>query len=127
MDFSINPMFYLLLLPPRIFALEFIKNKLIVENEHFINFKKSLEIKFPWVVGPFIIKSKFVLTIVERLLKEMKFQTVAVVNYDPHHVISVRREVNKNKPFEHQEVEGLAESANWSDHPWVTQYEEDMQ
>ena len=38
-------------LTPMVFALELIKNNLIVENEHFINFKKTFEIKFPWVVG----------------------------------------------------------------------------
>ena len=63
----------------------------------------------------------------ESLLKEMRFQTVAVLNYDPHHVISIRRQVNKNKLFEHQEVEGLDESSNWIDYPQVTQSEEDMQ
>ena len=45
-------------LTPRIFALELIRHNLIVENEHFINFRKASEIKFPWVVGPFIIKIK---------------------------------------------------------------------
>ena len=50
---------------PRIFALEIIRQNLIVENEHFINLKKSLEIKFPWVVGPFIIKRKASLLVVE--------------------------------------------------------------
>ena len=79
------------------------------------------------MVGPFIIKSKYDLPVVESVLKETRLQTARDINYDPHHVISVRREVNKNKPFEHQEIEGLAESANWSDHPWVTQNEEDMQ
>ena len=53
-------------LTPMIFALDLIRQNLIVENEHFINFKKSSEIKFPWVVGPFIIKSKDVFPMVER-------------------------------------------------------------
>ena len=38
------------------------------------------------------------------------------MNYDLLHVISIRRQVNKNKPFEHQEVEGLAEKTNWSEY-----------
>ena len=52
-------------LTPNIFALELIKQKLIVENEHFINFKKALEIDFPWVVGPSIIKRKDTLPVVD--------------------------------------------------------------
>ena len=34
-------------LTPRMFALENIIKNLIVENEHFINFRKASEIKFP--------------------------------------------------------------------------------
>ena len=56
-------------LTPRIFSLETIRKKLIIENEHFINFKKSLEIKFPWVVGTFIIKSKVAFPVVDILIK----------------------------------------------------------
>ena len=51
-------------LTPMIFALELIRQKLIIENEHFINFRKASEIKFPWVVGPFIIKRKVALPVV---------------------------------------------------------------
>ena len=72
-----------------------------MENEHFISFRKALEIKFLWVVGPFIIKSKVVFPVLESLLKEMGFHTYTVINYDPHHIISIRKQVNKNKPFEH--------------------------
>ena len=60
-------------LTPGIFSLKFIRKNLIVENEHFINFKKSSEIKFPWVISPFIIKSRVYFPMVEYLLKEMEF------------------------------------------------------
>ena len=43
---------------------------------------------------------------------DMGFQTTIAINYDPHHIISIRKQVNKNKTFEHQEVEGLVESKN---------------
>ena len=111
----------------RIFSLEFIRKNIIVENENFINFKKSYEIKFPWVVGPFIIKSKVSFPIMDNLLKEMRFQRFPTINYDPHHVISIRRQVNKNKPFEHYEVEGMSESANWTYYTQVVKNEEDTQ
>ena len=35
--------------------------------------------------------------------------------------------MNKNKPFEHHEVTGMAESANWMDYPYETWNDEDMQ
>ena len=87
-----------------------------MENKHFISFRKASEIKFLRVVGPFIIKSKVALLVVESLLKGMDFKTYFVVDYDPLHVISIRKQVNKNKTFEHQEVEGLAEKTNWSNY-----------
>ena len=64
---------------------------------------------------------------VEILLKEMKFQNDASINYDPHHIISIKRQVNKNNPFEQHEIAGLVESANWIDYPHETQRDDDMQ
>ena len=75
---------------PKIFALDFIRKNLIVDNEHFINFKKSPKIKFPWVVGPFTIKTKDSLPVVEKLPKEMKFQNFRVVILPYHHSLDFR-------------------------------------
>ena len=94
------------------FSLELVRQKLIVENGHFINFKKYSEIKFPWAIGPFIIKNRSALPRIEILLREMGFQTKVSINYGPHRIIYIRRKVNKNKPFEHFEVEGLSKTAN---------------
>ena len=54
-------------LTPRIFSLEFIRNKLIVENENLLSFRNASE-KFPLKVDPFIIKTKSSLRVVEGLL-----------------------------------------------------------
>ena len=77
-------------------------------------------------LSPFIIKSMESLPVVENLLKEMVFQTDVVLNYDLHHIISIRRQVNKNKPFEHHEISGMVESANWLDYPHETHGDEDI-
>ena len=42
----------------------------------------------------------------------MDFQKEPKVNYDPHHIISQRKQLNKNKPFDHQTIEGLDKIAN---------------
>ena len=42
----------------------------------------------------------------------MEFQKEQRVNYDPHHIISLRKQENKNNPFDHQVIEGLSETAN---------------
>ena len=49
---------------------------------------------------------------IEKLLGSMEFQKEPRVNYDPHHIISLRKQENKNKPFDHQFIEGLNETAN---------------
>ena len=77
---------------------------MIVEIEHFMSFRNASEIKFLYVIGPFSIKRKDAFPMVEIFLKQMNFETTNVVNYDPYHIISIRGQVNKNKPFEHQEV-----------------------
>ena len=75
----------------RVFALKLIKQKLILEDEHFLSCKKTSEIKFPWTVGPFVIKNKSTLPVIENMRREMGFLVEVVVTYDPHHVISNRR------------------------------------
>ena len=52
--------------------------------------------------------------IVKKLLENIDFQKEQKVNYDPYHIISQRKQANKNKPFDHQVVEGLREIANLS-------------
>ena len=53
---------------------------------------------------------------VEGLLHEINFKKAILVNYDPHHIISQRRQLNKNRAFEHQMVEGLAKKDNWMEY-----------
>ena len=53
-------------LTPRIFAVEFMRQRLYAEEEHFGAFKKSSNIKFPLKVGSFIFKNKGFLVIVEK-------------------------------------------------------------
>ena len=61
-------------------------------------------------------KNKDALPVIEILLQEMNFRKYFAVNYDPHHVISQRRQLNKNKAFEHRVVEGLSGRDNWMEY-----------
>ena len=53
-----QPYLFLAFLTPRIFSMDLITQKLIVETGHFLNLNKSIEIRYPWVVIHFIIKNK---------------------------------------------------------------------
>ena len=79
-----------------VYSLEMIRKRVVVENEHFLNFRKSLDIKFPWAIGPFVIKNKVSLPLIEILLIEMEFPNEASINYDPHHIISNRIQAKQN-------------------------------
>lgn len=90
-----------------IFSLEFMRQRLHFETDHFLNFKKDCNIKFHYNIGPFVIKSRSFVPIIEELLKAMVFQVADKIRYDPKYVISQRRQKNKNTPYDHLEVEGL--------------------
>jgi hypothetical protein len=44
-------------LTPRVFALEFIRQRIISEMEHFLKMHKAYNLKFPFIVGPFVVKN----------------------------------------------------------------------
>ena len=79
------------------------------------------------MVVPFVIKSKGNLLVIESMHREIGFSVEAAINYDHFHVISNRRQANKNKPFEHSEVAGLSEAENWMDYPKDINNGENMQ
>ena len=51
------------------------------------------------------------------MLRSMGFYSGASINCDPYQVIYKRRQENKNNIFEHNEVAGLREEANWEYYP----------
>ena len=83
----------------RIFSLELIRQRITVEEENILSFRKSSGINFPWEIVPYTVKSRTSLPVVDRLLKSMGFSLGEAINYDPHQIISKRRQDNKNNPF----------------------------
>ena len=77
-----------------------------------MNFKKSLNLIFPWEVGPYTVRSRAALLLVTNLLRGMEFSLGQAINDHPHQMISKRRKAHKCRPFEHTEIPGLREAAN---------------
>ena len=48
----------------------------------------------------------------EKLLEVVDFQKEQRINYDQHHIISQRKQLNKNKSLDHQTVEDSDKIAN---------------
>jgi hypothetical protein len=99
-------------LTPRIFALEFIRQRIISETEHFLKAHKASNLKFPFVVGPFVVKRKTCLPQIQSKLNEFGFTQLQGRIYDPHQVISKRRLATRQGPYEHEHVEELDKLAN---------------
>lgn len=94
--FSGSPYVLPTFLTSRIFEFEFTRQRLHFETEHFIDYKKASNIKFHYNIGPFVIKTRLALPIIEKLLKAMNFREVDKTIYDPKQVISQGRPKNKN-------------------------------
>jgi hypothetical protein len=99
-------------LTPRIFSLEFIRQRIISETEHFLKAHKASNMKFSFVVGPFVVKRNSCLPQIQSKLNEFGFTKLQGRRYDPHHVISKRRLASRQGPYEHDHVEELDKLAN---------------
>lgn len=97
--------------PMRLFALEFIRQSLKVDQVHFVPMKKCYFFKLRKAMGPFIVNTRQVAQEVERLLNDMCLLQVVEWAYDAHQIISKRRLENGYSTFVHEsrlETEKLA-------------------
>jgi len=88
-------------LPIRIFALEYIRQRLNVDEVHFVATKKKSQFKLKAQVGHFICNTRETREEVDRLLKEMKFGLSFTWSYNPMGVISKLRVENKFTAYHH--------------------------
>ena len=110
--FTDAPYKLLAFLTSRFFSLEFIRQRLYVEREHFLKHKKACGIKFNYIVEPFVVKSCSTLHVVEKILNDLNFEKDQRMNYDPRQIILKRKQSNRCGIFEHEEIEGLRYLAN---------------
>jgi hypothetical protein len=107
-----SPYLLPIFLTPRVFSLEFIRQRIISETEHFLKLHKASNLKFPFIIGPFIVKTRSCLSQIQAKLKEFGFAQLQGRRYDPHQIISKRRLMNKHAPYEHEHVEGFDKLEN---------------
>ena len=90
-DFSATPFMLLVYLTSSVFALELIRQRISIDEDHFTAHRKDSWIRYPINLWPFVVKKPTTLPMVEKVLKAMKFQVTHAHNYDPKGVISQRR------------------------------------
>ena len=96
----------------RVFALEFARQRVHTEKEHFLNNKKGCNINFHYTIGPFVIKSSQTIQILTEILESMKLQRAEKMNYDPKGVMDPRKKACMIQAFKHQEIAGMAKREN---------------
>jgi hypothetical protein len=56
--FHESPYLLPIFLTPRVFALEFIRQRIISKTENFLKLHKASNLNFPFIIGPFIFKTR---------------------------------------------------------------------
>jgi len=97
---------------PMVFSLEFIKERIISETEIFLKAHKASNLKFPFVVGPFVLKSKSNSPQIKSNLSEFGFTQLQGRRYGPHQIISKRILASRQGHYEHEHVKGFDELKN---------------
>ena len=92
--------------------MEFLRQRLIAENDNFIKHKNASSLKFVFTFEPFVVKIIFAANITDQILRSMSFDPDKALRYDPKGIMHQRRvEMNfKGYDVEHDEV--LATLAN---------------
>jgi hypothetical protein len=90
-------------LTPRIFSLEFIRQRLNFDYVHFVSRKYKSSFKLKKEVGPFVVNTRTTLQVTENLLQDMGFQQGKIWIYDPHSIISTKRTGNGLTPYQHKQ------------------------
>ena len=89
-------------LTPRIFALEVLRQRLHSDELHFSSKKRSTNLKFPIIVGPFTVRNKAAIELIDGIMSCFSFSTNEGCKYDPLHIISKKKKRQKRGGYEHQ-------------------------
>ena len=96
----------------RLFALEFLRQRLAAENDNFVKHKKASALKFVFTMEPFVVKSVLAANALDQILKGMGFESDKALRYDPKGIMNQRRMDAGFRGYEAEQDEVLAALAN---------------
>jgi hypothetical protein len=105
-------------LPVRIFALEYIRQMINLDDIHFVAFKKKQQLRIKGHIGSFICNNRAAGEEANKILKEMKFSLSFSWHYDPCGIIAETRSRNKISPYAHvpkPEIEKFMNQTEWEE------------
>jgi hypothetical protein len=85
--FEDQPYQFPIYISPRLFSLEFCKQRLITDHFHFISKSKKDYFSLPAEFSSFLIKNKSTLDFIEKLLDSYYLKKDVSWKYDPYHII----------------------------------------
>ena len=101
----------------RIFAMEIIRKRFHVDFQHFYSKKQASIIKHPFTIGPFTIKSKEVINLIDDIMASFKFPIDVARQYDPYHLIANKKKKYKRGTYQHQGTKEMEKTANLLSYP----------
>ena len=100
------------LLTPRIFSLEVLMQILHSYELHFSSKKHTSTFKVPITVGPFTVKNRVAIELIDDMMACFCFSQDFYCQYDPLHIISKKRKWKKRGNYEHQGTPEMEQMAN---------------
>lgn len=88
-------------MPIHIFALEFIKKTINMDQLHFLVVKKKAQFKIKTQIGPFTCNARSTRQEVDAILKQMNFKHSFTWSYNPFGIISKLRVEQRYAPYSH--------------------------
>jgi len=79
-----------------IFALEYSRKMLNMDEVHFVSYKKKTQFKLKAHIGPYIINTRSATKEIDAILSQMKFKLIFSWSYDPQGIISKLRLEHKS-------------------------------
>lgn len=99
-------------LTPRVFAIEYIRQRLNSDHIHFTSRNQKTSLMLPVEVFSFILKTRATFNIVEKMMKDFHFEEDKFWQYDPCRLISNMRIVVGYVPYIHHKDAGTKGLAN---------------
>lgn len=89
-------------LTPRILSLEVLRQRLHYDELHFSSKKQTSTFKVPITVGPFTVKNRASIELIDDIMACFGFSLDLSCQYDPLHIISKKIKIQKRGNCEHQ-------------------------
>ena len=109
---EVNPYRLPIYLTPRIFTFVVLRQRF---NSNFIHFSSKNQVasfKLPVTIGPFTVKNKVVVQLIDEIMACYEFEEDQSCQYDTHHIISDKKKELRRGGYEHKGITEMEKLEN---------------